>query len=127
MPQRRLRLGGGVPLSGFGVPIYCLVFGLMATEKLYPSTRQNRRDKSIRGDTTAAQHSSLLEERQLAFHLHLDSRLRVCEGLAEPLVSWTTLLETHPGADEVILKWWYFLMDAILLKCGAKKSVQLKV
>ena len=42
-------------------------------------------------------------------------------------MSQCSFKNTHPGADEVTLKWWYFLTAAILFKCGAKKSVQSNV
>ena len=93
--------------------------------KQYPGTCRHKREKSIHGGTTVARYSSPSVE-QLAIHLPLDSML-LCGGQNESLASQSVPSKTHPGTDEVTLKWWYFLIAVVLFKCGAKKSVQSNV
>ena len=62
-------------------PVCFLVSGQKAVDKQYPETRRHKRDGSVHGDTTAAQHLSPSVEQLLAIHLLLDSML-ICGGQA---------------------------------------------
>jgi hypothetical protein len=76
MAHTRLRLaGGGIVLSGFGVPpLLPPGLALMARDRRNPGLQGDKKALSVHRGTTDDRHSTHEVEQLVAAHLHRDSK-----------------------------------------------------